>query len=298
MSALPAAAWFPDPADPSSLRWWDGTQWTTHVAPAQPHVAPEPAPVPAPAPVFQHPAAPALFAPVLANPHVAVPGAPPTLIAPAPSYSPATFAAIPPRGGSAGTRIGIGVIATVIVAVLVVVVAGVGVKGSLSPTQTLDYAFTTPDGGMSVALPKKPDVQTKTSDLGEGMSLDFEIFTAALDQGRGGVAVTSVDYNALFEGLDADERDLARDLMEPRAILDGAAKGAAQESGGKISSSTPTKVDGHEAINVRITDGRESVTEGQFVFDEAKLTMYMVVLVTHDGDAKLFSRLASSIKMS
>jgi len=172
------------------------------------------------------------------------------------------------------------------------------VKGSLSPTQTLDYAFTTPDGGMSVALPKKPDVQTKTSDLGEGMSLDFEIFTAALDQGRGGVAVTSVDYNALFEGLDADERDLARDLMEPRAILDGAAKGAAQESGGKISSSTPTKVDGHEAINVRITDGRESVTEGQFVFDEAKLTMYMVVLVTHDGDAKLFSRLASSIKMS
>ncbi len=32
------AAWHPDPQDPSQLRWWDGTQWTEHTAPA-PEVA-------------------------------------------------------------------------------------------------------------------------------------------------------------------------------------------------------------------------------------------------------------------
>ncbi|MCW2923783.1 MAG: hypothetical protein JWM98_1187 [Thermoleophilia bacterium] len=38
MSASPAvvAAWFPDPADPARLRWWDGAAWTEHVHPPQP----------------------------------------------------------------------------------------------------------------------------------------------------------------------------------------------------------------------------------------------------------------------
>ncbi|MFJ5954558.1 DUF2510 domain-containing protein [Paenarthrobacter sp. NPDC092416] len=26
--------WFPDPSDPRQLRWWDGVQWTPHLAPA------------------------------------------------------------------------------------------------------------------------------------------------------------------------------------------------------------------------------------------------------------------------
>lgn len=33
MSTAPAAAWFPDPSDPSQLRWWDGSTWTEHVHP-------------------------------------------------------------------------------------------------------------------------------------------------------------------------------------------------------------------------------------------------------------------------
>lgn len=28
--------WFPDPTSPARLRWWDGTSWTTHVAPRPP----------------------------------------------------------------------------------------------------------------------------------------------------------------------------------------------------------------------------------------------------------------------
>ena len=32
--SLPAANWYPDPHAQGSLRWWDGTQWTDHVAPA------------------------------------------------------------------------------------------------------------------------------------------------------------------------------------------------------------------------------------------------------------------------
>jgi hypothetical protein len=31
--ALPPAGWFPNPDDPSELRWWDGTAWTEHTAP-------------------------------------------------------------------------------------------------------------------------------------------------------------------------------------------------------------------------------------------------------------------------
>jgi RsiW-degrading membrane proteinase PrsW (M82 family) len=34
--ALPPADWYPDPADPSRWRWWDGSTWTHHVsAPAE-----------------------------------------------------------------------------------------------------------------------------------------------------------------------------------------------------------------------------------------------------------------------
>lgn len=33
--------WYADPADPYSLRWWDGTTWTGHTSPVQP---PPPAP--------------------------------------------------------------------------------------------------------------------------------------------------------------------------------------------------------------------------------------------------------------
>jgi hypothetical protein len=28
------AAWYPDPGDPASLRWWDGHQWTPYTRPA------------------------------------------------------------------------------------------------------------------------------------------------------------------------------------------------------------------------------------------------------------------------
>lgn len=34
MSDLPPANWYPDPEDPSQQRYWDGTQWTEHRAPA------------------------------------------------------------------------------------------------------------------------------------------------------------------------------------------------------------------------------------------------------------------------
>jgi len=33
---LPPAAWYPDPSDAAAQRWWDGTQWTDHVAPSAP----------------------------------------------------------------------------------------------------------------------------------------------------------------------------------------------------------------------------------------------------------------------
>ena len=33
-SNAPIAGWYPDPQDGSGLRWWDGAQWTAHVASA------------------------------------------------------------------------------------------------------------------------------------------------------------------------------------------------------------------------------------------------------------------------
>lgn len=35
----PAPGWYPDPATPEQLRWWDGQQWGEHFAPAQAEVA-------------------------------------------------------------------------------------------------------------------------------------------------------------------------------------------------------------------------------------------------------------------
>lgn len=34
----PAAAWYPDPADSRSARWWDGAGWTGHTRELAPSV--------------------------------------------------------------------------------------------------------------------------------------------------------------------------------------------------------------------------------------------------------------------
>ncbi len=39
-STTPPAGWYPDPAETSVIRWWDGNQWTSHLQPA-PHTAEE-----------------------------------------------------------------------------------------------------------------------------------------------------------------------------------------------------------------------------------------------------------------
>lgn len=49
-TGLPPAGWYPDAADASSRRWWDGTAWTAHVAPLAP------APLIADVPLLERPA--------------------------------------------------------------------------------------------------------------------------------------------------------------------------------------------------------------------------------------------------
>lgn len=43
---MPRADWYADPVDPGLLRYWDGTQWSAHVAPAFADYTPPPADVP------------------------------------------------------------------------------------------------------------------------------------------------------------------------------------------------------------------------------------------------------------
>lgn len=43
-TTLPAAGWYADPQDAAQLRWWDGSQWSAHTAPAPQPAAPAPAP--------------------------------------------------------------------------------------------------------------------------------------------------------------------------------------------------------------------------------------------------------------
>ncbi|MGC4174731.1 DUF2510 domain-containing protein [Demequina sp.] len=38
--STPPPNWYPDPQSPTHLRYWDGTQWTGHVSPVAPAVAP------------------------------------------------------------------------------------------------------------------------------------------------------------------------------------------------------------------------------------------------------------------
>lgn len=55
MTVTPAG-WYPDPQEPSNLRYWDGQAWTESTAPAAPPAAPAAPPAP-PAPAAGEPGA-------------------------------------------------------------------------------------------------------------------------------------------------------------------------------------------------------------------------------------------------
>lgn len=66
------AGWYPDPSNAAAQRWWDGVQWTEHVAPAAPVVPVEQVAPAAPvaAPVYVAPVTPSYpqaYAPVYAS---------------------------------------------------------------------------------------------------------------------------------------------------------------------------------------------------------------------------------------
>ncbi|MEF3405379.1 DUF2510 domain-containing protein [Agromyces sp. CCNWLW203] len=83
------AGWYPDPSDAAAQRWWNGVQWTEHVAPAAP-VAPVAAPV-----------VPPVVAPQVTAPAYVAPVTPASEPAYTPAYAPAYVPA--PYGGAATT---------------------------------------------------------------------------------------------------------------------------------------------------------------------------------------------------
>ncbi|MEO8263555.1 MAG: DUF2510 domain-containing protein [Pseudolysinimonas sp.] len=87
IASAPAAGWYPDPANPTSSRWWDGAAWTDHVQAAV--VAAVPIAHAVVAPDY----APA-YAPMTLEPAVLAPTAP-AAIAAAPAFEPVTAPAAP-----------------------------------------------------------------------------------------------------------------------------------------------------------------------------------------------------------
>jgi hypothetical protein len=77
IATAPAAGWYPDPANASASRWWDGSGWTDHVQPAAVAAVPTLAVVQAPVvqvPVVQPPVvqAPVSYAPAVPQPSATV----------------------------------------------------------------------------------------------------------------------------------------------------------------------------------------------------------------------------------
>ena len=109
--AVPAG-WYPDPAGGGGQRWWDGTQWSEHVAPPAAPAAPaapvapvEPAvaePLAAEAPADANPFAPAAAAAEVAAPPAPAAPAPPAAPAvPAPAaYGAATYGSVAGYGAA------------------------------------------------------------------------------------------------------------------------------------------------------------------------------------------------------
>ncbi|MFT4285114.1 MAG: DUF2510 domain-containing protein, partial [Protaetiibacter sp.] len=99
-AAAPVAAWYPDPTDADSLRWWDGLGWTSHTRP-RPAQVPQSLPTPDPATAYI-PEAPPVSAPVQVD-AVAPTPAPVPAAAPDVAQLAAALAAAPaPAAGTAG----------------------------------------------------------------------------------------------------------------------------------------------------------------------------------------------------
>ena len=80
VASAPAAGWYPDPANATSSRWWDGVAWTEHVQAAAVAAVPS-------APAFLPPVA----APLAVEPAVAVAVTPAAPVEPAASSAPANL---------------------------------------------------------------------------------------------------------------------------------------------------------------------------------------------------------------
>ncbi len=92
-----AAGWYSSPENPNQNRYWDGVQWTHHVAPAAPQPSPSVAPTTPPPAAYPAPSA---YSPP--------PG--PTFPPPAPNVSPAATASSPQKKWLIGGAIVAGVI--------------------------------------------------------------------------------------------------------------------------------------------------------------------------------------------
>ncbi len=195
----PAAGWYPDPGGSTSLRWWDGGGWTTHLStPPQAVPAPAPAPAPAAAPVPAPvvPAAP--VAPVVepaayaGDPRFGGPSTAPMPTdarPPTPSATPSATAYGPVPGGRPTSHLVVaGVVALVLLVVAVLV--GKSVLGGSGSSDSADQSGVT--GGL--LGPGNPQVAAMKADVlhiattEETLFTDRQVFVAGAS-GKGGLVL-------------------------------------------------------------------------------------------------------------
>ncbi len=249
------------------MRWWDGGQWTEHVAPA---------------------AAPAPLRVAGLEPHAEPAPEPPNVVLVA---APVHDAVITPTRRNAW----LGRLLFAVVCVVLVSIGAIAFGGGPAETK-LVHAFRSTDAAMTVSLPGSPTHEQLDQQV-MGYTLPVDMYTVELPDERGGIMVATFDFDALIEQLPADKREAARSAADANSMLSDGAKAAAANVEGRVERGKLITVGGFPAYDAKIERSEPGVADMRIVYVPSTMKMYVLVVVTEHGDDALFARVAATMQV-